>query len=70
MAAVAAKKKAKNKKIGFQLIFAGFLLMFVIMYFSRHIMIGDFVRGFFEGISIGLEILGLLIIIKFNNQQY
>lgn len=62
-------KKAKNKKIGYKLISAGFLLMFIIMFFSRYIIIGDSVRGFFEGVSTGLEILGVLILIKFTNQQ-
>jgi hypothetical protein len=62
-------KKTKNKKIGYQLISVGLLLMFVIMFFSRYIIIGDSVRGFFEGVSTGLEILGVLIIIKFANQQ-
>ncbi|AFK85508.1 MULTISPECIES: hypothetical protein [Thermoanaerobacterium] len=62
-------KKAKNKKIGYQLISAGFLLMLVIMFLNRNIIIGDSVRGFFEGVSTGLEILGVLIIVKFANQQ-
>ncbi|MBP2071387.1 hypothetical protein V6B95_03585 [Thermoanaerobacterium saccharolyticum] len=63
------RKRLKNSRVGYQLIFVGALLISFTEIIRRYIAVGDFVDGLCIGIGIGLEILGIIVLRKSNNHQ-
>ncbi|EGD51647.1 hypothetical protein TheetDRAFT_1607 [Thermoanaerobacter ethanolicus JW 200] len=50
-----------NNKLGLFVVLLGIFVISTTTYLSRHIYITDFLRGIFNGVGIGLEIIGIII---------
>ncbi|MDE4543264.1 hypothetical protein [Thermoanaerobacterium sp. R66] len=62
------RKRLKNSRLGYQLIFAGALLISFIEIIIRY-KVRDFSRGLFIGVCIGLEILGIIAAGRYNKSN-
>lgn len=51
----------ENNKLGLFVILLGIFVISTTTYLSRHIYITDFLRGIFNGVGIGLGIIGIII---------
>jgi hypothetical protein len=63
------RKRLKNSRFGYQLIFAGALLISFIEIIIRYIKVGDFSKGLFIGVGIDLEILGIIAAGRYNKSN-
>lgn len=60
------KNQLRNSKLRYYFILAGVLLISFAEIVIRYITVGDFAEGFFIGIGIDLEILGIIAISRYN----
>lgn len=51
----------ENNKLGLFVVLLGIFVVSATTYLSRHIYITDFLRGIFNGVGIGLGIIGIII---------
>lgn len=55
--------KKNRKKVAFSLVVAGSTINLIVNSLSNHIVIPDFVKGFFEGFSLSIAGLGFIVLI-------
>ncbi|SHF55379.1 hypothetical protein SAMN02746089_02141 [Caldanaerobius fijiensis DSM 17918] len=54
----------ENNKLGLSAVSLGILAISITTYLSKHIYITDFLQGMFDGMGIGLGIIGLIIMLR------